>query len=257
MNIKLLSSLLILIFALSTFRINAQSMLVCKYVNNNGEAIDLYNYNDIPLNIPVNILIRKNSNTPHNSSFFFSIERIEKNNRINSLDKAITFAEKEWTEIKYNFLRSGPYELVLKDRSKRIVKTIPLIIKPSNREILADERSAVKYQSATAIFAKRIFEEKPQLVTNSISITEDEGQVYVFLVTGGPVNTDILSVKVWKKSDYSAQFDLFVESKKFSVVPTWESTYFKLGFKEAGSYKIFIYDQEELLIKTLFCQVRN
>jgi hypothetical protein len=258
MNIKIRFRLLvILFFAVLTYCMNAQTMLVCKYVNEVGEVIDLYSYNDIPLNIPVTIFIRRNSNTSPNTSFFFSIERIDGSNRVNGLDKVISFSEKEWTEIKYSFLRSGAYELVLKDRSKRIVKTIPLMIKASNREISADEHAASKYQSATAIFAKRIFNEKPQRVTNSVSLSEDEGNVYVYLVTGDPLNTDRLLIKVWKKSNYSAHYDTLVESKKFSVSPDWESTYFKLGFKEAGSYKIFVYDKEELLIKTLFCQVRN
>lgn len=258
MNRKLQYRLLaLLLFALLPSLIDAQIILVCKYVNSNGEAVDLYNYNDIPLNIPVIILIRKNSNTPANSSLFFSINRIEGKDLVNNLDKVISFTEKEWTEIKYTFLRAGPYNLIIKDRSKRAIKSIPLLVKSNKREIAADESEAVKYQSAKAIFAKKILEEKPQLETNSISINEDKGQVYIYLETGIPLNTDILKIKVWKKSDYSAQYDVFVESKKFSVIPTWENTYFKLGFKETGSYKIFIYDQEELLIKTLFCQVRN
>jgi hypothetical protein len=86
-------------------------------------------------------------------------------------------------------------------------------------------------------------------------LSQDAGQIYIFLNSNDSLKTSILQMNVWRKTEDSMNFDEFIETKKYKVEPTWFDTFFRYIFKETGEYQVSIYNENEQLIKSNYITV--
>ena len=94
-------------------------------------------------------------------------------------------------------------------------------------------------------------------ITKRASLRENGGQIYIKLTNYSPLKSEVILVDFWRKEYRSFEYDEYIESKKFRIDPEWVDTFFKYKFPKAGEYKIVIYNQEEVLIKTGYINVLN
>jgi len=94
-------------------------------------------------------------------------------------------------------------------------------------------------------------------ITKRASLSENNGEIYIKITNFSPLKTEVILVDIWKKEHRSFEYDEYVESKKYRIDPEWKDTFFKYRFPEPGEYKIVIYNQAEVLIKTGYINVLN
>lgn len=87
-------------------------------------------------------------------------------------------------------------------------------------------------------------------------INKSGGEVYIVVDNyPEPLNCEGLIVDIWKKK--GTQYDQFVETKKYTITPTLDYTYFSYTFTEPGEYKISVYTKAETWINTGYLTVKK
>jgi hypothetical protein len=106
------------------------------------------------------------------------------------------------------------------------------------------------YKYSEVIFCEDVVDGKPVNASSTFTIGENGGYVQVQVDNAGrKLKTTTIIADVWKKSS-SGEYDKFIETKKYTIEPTWDAPYFKYTFYKAGKYKLAIYNEDEVYINS-------
>lgn len=247
----------IIFFFTFTITHNAQQIYISKGYTSSGEPIDLIYNQKTELDQSLCIILNNGKeNFTHNFIFFY-IDHVSKSQRKNILSKMIRpDKESRWMLEKFKFVNEGDYEIYFTNfnRDKIAEAKLSVIKKKINKVV---EKPDPEYlPNMRILFARRIKSGSPINLVDKVSLSRDGGEIYFYIINDKPLNTSKLEIKINRK-EKTADYDKYIDSKKFQIDPNWTDTYFKYIFKNKGEYKISIFNEKELLIKTAYISVEN
>ncbi len=254
---KLIQIFIILISMLTI--VKGQTVYVAQSVTEQNEPINAHNYWEIePWGKSLFIILdNENQNLDGNIVYLFIDKYID--GKYQPFDSKSINIQENSRRIKYDykFSGTGKYKLYFINISQDNIASTIVTISEKVRKQNTTKRSNY-YDSVELIFCEKILVGgTPIGITKRASLRENGGQIYIKLTNFSPLKSEVILVDFWRKEYRSFEYDEYMESKKFRIDPEWFDTYFKYKFPKAGEYKIVIYNQEEVLIKTGYINVLN
>ncbi len=239
-------------------KIPAQHITFCKAYTETGEPIDVIYSREMPLNQSVCILFNAGKKDISDSPVFLFIDRITDYGKQNQFNKVFPAQPvRSWIAQSFKFIREGKYEIYFTDFERNRLAGASISISPAIIEKQPAQQLSNKYKDADIIICEKISAGQPVNIKKNISIKNDNGQVYFFVKSSSPLDIEKIFARFLRKSKYSTDYDEFVAYKKYQINPDWADTFFKFKFDKTGEYKINIYDEKDLLIKTAYITVVN
>ncbi len=245
---------LLIVFLLYTSTLSiAQEIFFSKTYNDNGEPIDPILSKKIKRNQSVSILFRWLPGKEHYNEIILYVDLVNKNSSKNLFNKIIKLPKnKNWIAYNYKFVQDGAFSIYFTDREKNKIASAQLIVSPEQTVVPPNETTPDKYQNVEVLFCERVVENKPVLIKRNVSLSNEGGLIYFFITNNQPLDTDKILVNLWRKGKYSIDYDEFLEARKYQISRDWNDTYFRYKFIKPGDYKIYIYDEKEILLKTAY-----
>lgn len=245
-----------ILFCLS--QTQAQHITFCKAYTENGEPIDLIYSKELTFNQSVCILLNAGKKNISDNSVFLFVDRVTDTGRQNQFNKIIRVEkDKNWIAQTYKFIKDGKFEIYFSDINKnRLASAYVTIKSPTKLKTISGTLSS-SYPHAEITLCEQVLNGIPINVKRNISLQREGNQIYIYLKNDGPLNTEKISVRLFRKSKYALDYDEVVSSKIFQISRDWADAYFKYKFNSPGEYRINVYDENELLIKTAYISVVN
>jgi hypothetical protein len=237
--------------------IPAQRITICKAYTNHGEPIDLIYSSNLSLNQSVCILFSGENKKIFGKTLYLFIDRITGNERENQLNKILKPEKENWVAQFYKFTKEGKFEIYFADENKNRISASTVFIGSETETKKTEPLIPQKYNSVEVSLCEGIQFGKPFKIKSSVSISKDDGTIYVCLNSDQPLGTEKILLNIWRKAKYGSDYDEFTDSKKYQLDRAWNDTYFKYSFMRPGDYRIYLYDEKELLIKTAYISVTN
>jgi hypothetical protein len=246
---------LLFIFSIT---LHAQEIYVCKSYTEKGEPIDASNSWEIKSGGDYLYILFDNEEKIEDKLVYLFLDK-KYDDEYKPFDSKVLRNEnkKSWLVYNYKFEQPGDYEIYFMDSAQNNLATTRITIKYKKSEVdsRVNEKS-MYYDNSKIIFCERVFGGEPLKEMNSTYLGGDSVKVYVYLDTQRPIRTEKLLVDIWRKKNRSFQYDEFVETKKYKVKPEWAYTFFQYKFTKKGEYKISIYNDQEILIKSGYFTVK-
>lgn len=236
---------------------NERKLYIAKTYTEFGEPIGAINAGVAETEKTYSIILSNGGRDFKEHIVFLFIEKHGNKNPLSQFSKLIrTEKGKSFVAFNYSFTDAGKYDIYFTDfaRNKLVAQTITVKTPAKNlpgKAVVGESRA-----SLNIIFCKRVIGELPIDFVKSVSLNNDGGEVYFFISDEKPLGTNVIIVSAWKKK-LNAGFDQFMSSKKFQVNSDWLNTFFKYRFESPGEYKINIYDENEILLKSAYIAVEK
>jgi len=234
----------------------SQEIYVCESHTENGEPIGAdIEWEIKPWGSYVYLLYRQ-SEPIEGSLVYLLIDKLD-NDRYQPFEsRAIHLEGKvKWVAQNYKFTQPGEYEVYFMSSNEERLATEIITVTVNENFRNALNLSNFYYDNTQLTFCQRVIEGKAYNIKKVLSMSRDAGKVYLYLKNSQPLNTGIIMVNVWRKSDNDFDYGEFVYSKKFKMDKSWPDVFFRLNFPSSGEYQISIYNEEEELIRYGFLKV--
>ncbi|MHB8929384.1 MAG: hypothetical protein ACYC5R_02165 [Melioribacteraceae bacterium] len=252
-----MKKLFFIITFLYTAVIPAQRIILCKAYTNQGVPIDLIYPSNLTLNQSVCILFSGENKKISGKSISLIIDRITGAGRENQLNKIFKPEKENWIAHFYKFVKEGNFEIYFTDENKNRFSALTVYIGTPKETKQLEPFFTQKYTTVEVTLCGRIQSGKPVNIKQSISLGTEGGTIYIYITNNQPLNTEKILINTWRKTKYSSDYDEFSDSKKYQLDGEWNDTYFQYRFTKPGEYKIYLYDDKELLIKTAYISVTD
>ena len=237
--------------------IPAQRITLCKAYTNQGEPIDLIYPSNLTLNQSACILFSGENKKISGKPISLIIDRITGAGRENQLNKIFKPGKENWIAHFYKFSKEGKFEIYFADEKKNRFSALTFYIGTPKETKQLDPLLVEKYIGAEVTICNRIESGKPVNIKRSISLGTEERAIYICLTNNRPLDTKKIRINIWRRTKYSTDYNEFTDSKKYQLDGEWNDTYFQYRFTKPGEYKIQLYDDKELLIKTAYISVTD
>lgn len=248
----------ILIVCFSLRGIHAQHISFCKAYTESGEPIDLIYSREVPLAQSICILFDPGRKNISDNPVFLFIDRVSGNGKQNQFNKVFPAQPgRKWIAQSFKFIKDGKFDIYFTDSERNRLAGSTITVLSSSGIPEQPVQSINKYKDTDIIICERIFDGQPVNIKKNISIKLDNGMAYFFIKNNFPLNASRILARIFKKSKYAFDYDEFVAYKKYQIDPEWMDAFFKFKFEKTGEYKINVYDEKDLLIKTAYITVVN
>ena len=112
------------------------------------------------------------------------------------------------------------------------------------------------YEDFRLKFCEVVIAGKPMNISNLFKIRKGGRNVFFYMDSNYPLNTEKIFVSIFTKQQYDFGYEEFVDSKKYKVDPTWHDTFLKYKFKNAGDYKVMIFNDNQRLMATGYLTIK-
>lgn len=239
-----------------TSQVYSQQIFISRAHTESGEPVDLITNKTVTENQIVSIIF-DNGKEPITQKFIFLfIDKINNGSKINLFSKMLhtTTNNKRLVE-DYTFTREGSYEIYFTDFKRSKLVSAILSVKEVEPKKNPNRSTIELLPNLKILFTTRIDNGKPQNFLNKISLNKSAGEIYIYVINDKPLGTNKLFINIWRRIKPNTDFDQFIDSKKFEIDGEWNDTYFKHTFLQKGEYKINIFNEKEILIKTAYITV--
>jgi len=244
---------------LITTILNGQTIYVAESVTEQNEPINAHNYWEVePWGKSLFIILDNENQDIKGNILYLFIDKYTDGKYLPFDSKSINIENNSRIiTYEYKFSETGKYKLYFINISQENIASTIVTISEKVRKQLITKRSNY-YDNVELLFCEKVLVGGTPLgITKRVSLRENGGQIYIKLTNFSPLKSEVILVDFWRKEYRSFEYDEYLESKKFRIDPEWFDTYFKYKFPKAGEYKIVIYNQEEVLIKTGYINVLN
>ncbi len=244
-------------FLIFTITHSAQQIFISKGYTSSGEPIDLIYNQKTELDQSLCIILNNGKeNFTHNFIFLY-VDQVNKSLRKNILSKMIRpDKESNWILEKFKFVNEGDYEIYFTNFNREKIADVKLTVTKKKLNKVIEKTDPEYLTNMRVLFARRIQSGRPINLVDKVSLNRDGGEIYFYIINDKPINTSKLEIKINRK-EKTADYDKYIDTKKFQIDPSWTDTYFKYVFMNKGEYKISIFNEKELLIKTAYISVEN
>lgn len=222
-----------------------------------GVPLDIIYSQNIVVNQTICILLDAGNQNISGSSVTLSIDKKSGDSKVNQFSKVYSVERgKNWLATSFKFAKEGIYEIYFSDnKQNRLAYTI---LSVGHYQIKTEVPApTVKYQNPEIFFCENVQSNQPINLKQRISLRLNEGSIYIYLKDDQPLNTNQIRANFMRKTGNSSEYSEFIAIKKYQIERNWANVYFKFKFEKPGEYKISIYDEKEILIKTGYITVVN
>lgn len=245
----------LIFFLFFASQVYSQQIFISKTYTESGEPVDLITNKTITENQTVSIIF-DNGKRPIQKFVFLFIDKINNGGKINLYSKMLyADDDKNWTSEDYTFTHEGSYEIYFTDFKRSRLASTVLTVKKVEQKKNSNKSGHEFLPALKILFTTRIENGKPQNFLSRISLDKSGGEIYIYVINDKPFGTGKLLVNIWRRIKPNTDFDQFIDSKKFEIDEEWNDTYFKYTFPQKGEYKINIFSEKEILIKTAYITV--
>jgi hypothetical protein len=252
-----MKKIFIILFFVIISGLNAQELFFCESYSDDGDPIGHdFNWEINPWGSYIYILY-KSPKIIEDPVVYLFIDK-ETDGHYEPFDsKAIPVEQPiKWLAYNYKFSQPGKYEIYFMNSAQKMMKKGVLKLTYRSESPESKSPSSTKYyDKCEMIFCERVIAEKPLNNKLSMSLRDNNGQVYVYLRQDKPMNTNIIRAEIWKKGNNAFEYDEYVGKKKFKVESNWTYSFFKYTFTEPGEYKIIVLNDADVTIKSGFFTV--
>ncbi len=235
----------------------SQELYLCRSFTEKGEPIDASLKFTLNSSLKNNIFILyDNIRTIPDPLLYLYIDK-KVNNRNQDYDSHVIKPDNNSTWIAYNYelKESGNYEIYIRNSKGNLLATKTITVWETSRNELDAPFSEIYYYSkVNALFCEKVIYGKPINTFNRLSLKSQSPEVRLFIKSDKPLNTSLIKVEVWKTA-HNSENDNFIETKKYILNKNWNQTFMKYTFKETGDYKFIIYNDKEIIIKTIYISI--
>ncbi len=252
---KIILTLIILI-SISTIA-NGQTIYIADTVTEQNEPINAQNYWEVEAwGKSLYIILDNEIQDIDGNIVYLFIDKYISGEYKPFDSKSINIEEnRRRIKYEYKFSETGKYKLYFINISQENISSTIVTITEKVRTQNITKRSNY-YDNVELLFCEKVLVGGiPIGITKRAALRENGGQIYLKLTNFEPLKSEIIIVDFWRKEYHTFDYDEYMESKKYRIDPEWADTYFKYKFPKAGEYKIVIYNQEEVLIKTGYINV--
>ena len=247
-RLKIIFILLIFPFIVSL----AQSIYVSESVTEDGEVIGAKNTWDIDAWGKSLFIVYDNGKPITNNILYLFIDKFV-GGSFQPFESKVVEIEEEKNYIKYDhkFTQTGKFKIYVVNEDQETLSSMLLTLRTdTGRETNAAE-SENYYDGIGLIFGEYILVGGTPLgIVKSVSLSKNNGWVYIKLSHYAPLNSNILQVDFWGKEGNAFDFDQYIETRKYKIDPIWHDTFFRYQFTKPGRFKIVFYNEFEAIIKT-------
>ena len=237
--------------------LNAQRIILCKAYTNNGEPIDyIYSSTLLPAQ-SVCILFSGEKKTIAGENITLYIDKLTGGKRQNQFKKSFRPSKANWVATVYKFSLEGKFEIYFTDDNNYRLSAKTVIVPGQNPVKNIEPYPDQSYPSAEITFCEEMQSGKPAGIKKSIYLPTEEGKICIYINNTRPLKTERILLNIWRKLKYERDYKDLIDSRKYQVDPSWSDTFFRYKFSRAGDYKIDLYDEREILIKTAYISVTN
>jgi hypothetical protein len=252
------NTLIVILILLYFSHTQAQHITFCKAYTENGDPIDLIYTKEFSFNLSVCILLNAGNKKISESSVFLFVDRITESGRQNQFNKVIRVdKDKNWIAQNYKFIKDGKFEIYFLDANKNRLALTSVIVAPIKEQKSLTQIPTNFYPTAEIILCEKIQDGLPVNIKHMVSLQRDKNAIYIYLKNNTPFDMEKFSMRLFRKTKYALGYDEFVTSKKYRINMDWADAYFQYKFDKPGEYKLDIYDEKDLLIKTAYISVVN
>lgn len=253
----MLKTILTFLILFSTKILFAQQILISTNYTENGSPIGLIKSKNVELNKTISIILNNGRDKLSDRLLFLYIEKegSEPGSQFTKLlrpDK-----NKNWFAYNYTFTAVGSYEIYFTDFTKQKIASTKVSVFEREQTVQRKTSLGELKPKLEIIFTTKIENDLPANIKKSVSINKEGGQIYVFIADDKPLGTNKIMMNVWKKKTGSDVHDQYVDSKKYEIDSSWYDTHFRYRFTSPGDYKINIFDEKEILLKSAYIIVEN
>jgi hypothetical protein len=237
----------------------AQQIYFTSSYTEDGEPIGAKNIWEIkPWGSFVYIFLDNEGERFSNPMLYMFVDKMEPDSSFEPFDsKAINVPyNQRWIAYNYKFTLPGEYEFYFTDKNQNIIaeERVTVQYESTNYSVRTPSSSSY-YENCSILFCEKILVGGDPLgVKTSLSISQSN-QVYVVLNNYKPLKTGKLLLDVWRKRNRAFDYDDYMFSKKYRLNPEWPDAYFLFTFEEPGDYKLSIYNENEVYIKSGYIKV--
>jgi hypothetical protein len=239
---------------------NAQTVYVADSVTEDNEPINAHNYWEIdPWGKSLYIILDYENETVEGNIVYLFIDKFVDGTYQPFDSKSINVdADSKRVKYDYTFTETGKFKLYFINISQKKIASVVVTLSAKAAKKQKTMKRSNYYDNVSLVFCEKVLVGGTTLgIKKRTSLRENNGIIYVKLTNFSPLKTDVILVDIWRKEHRSFEYDEYIESKKFRIDPEWKDTFFKYKFPKTGEYKIVIYNQEEVLIKTGYIDVLN
>jgi hypothetical protein len=249
--------ILILLFTASVSL--AQQLYFTSSYTEDGEPIGAKNIWEIkPWGSFVYIFLDNEGERFNSPMLYMFMDKMEEDSTFEPYDsKSINVPyNQRWVAYNYKFTLPGEYLVYFTDRSQNRIAEERVTIQYENTNYSVSSPSTSSYyENCKVLFCEKVLVGGDPLgVKTSISLSQDK-DIYVVLNNYKPLKTGKLLLDVWRRKNRGFDYDDYVFSKKYRLNPKWPDAYFKFSFEEPGDYKLSIYNENEVYIKSGYITV--
>ncbi|MFA7287550.1 MAG: hypothetical protein WC055_01590 [Melioribacteraceae bacterium] len=249
----------LIIFLFFTSIAFSQELYLCRSYTDKGEPIDASLKFTLNTSLKNNIFILyDNIKVIPDPLLYLYIDK-KVNNRNQDYDSHVIRPDKnsKWIVFNYELKESGKYEIYLRNSKGVLLATKTITVWETSRNELDTPFSEIYYYAnVNAQFCEKVIYGKPINTFETISLKYRSPETKLFLKSNKPFNSSLIKFEVWKTST-NPEYDKFIEIKKFILNKNWSQTFMKYTFKGKGDYKFLIYNDKEIIIKTIYISVTD
>lgn len=251
--------LLIILFSFFIFlNIKAQQLYFCKTHTTDGKPIDAQiEWTIKPWGETLEVLFDNEGKTIDGSYAYIFIDR-EVNGKYEPFDsKAVKLKYgSTWISYAFKFVELGRYKAYFINSNQDTLGSERLTLKlEESFGTTSKKLSSIYYDRIRLVFCERVIAGRIINEKSYVSMSKDGGNVHVYLISKTPLNSNKLVVDIWKQKENSFDYEQYIESKKYAMLPSWPDVFFRYRFKTPGNYKVAVYNSDEVLIKSGFIKV--
>ncbi len=254
-NFSLLS--LLNIYLILTSRIFSQEIIFCKGVTDSGIPLEIISRKVIEINDKIYILIKKEKDILLTEGLLV-VEKIEKNFKENLFSIPVKFSDgNNWEVYEYHFTKSGLYSFRFFNQNSDQISAVSLLVEKKEDKNLVAISDYELFPELMIIFCKKVVNNKPEGILEKISIKNKEEVFFIYISNNRPLNTELIKLRVWRKKFLHSPYEIFIDSRKYRIKPSWYDTYIKYSLEKPGHYKFDFFNDKDLLLKTAYITVDN
>lgn len=250
----------ILIFLFISGVLAAQQIYFSDSYTEDGEPIGAKNIWEIkPWGSFVYVFLDNKGEILTGPILYMFVDRMNADSSYEPFDsKAINISyNQKWAVYNYKFALPGKYEVYFIDRNQNKLASEKIIVQYEESNYSKNTASSSSYyENCKVLFCEKILVGgQPLGIRRSISLSKNGSNIYIVLNNYAPLKTAKLLIDVWRKKNRAFDYDEYVQSKKYSLNPDWPDAYLKYEFDKQGEYKISIYNEDEVYIKSGYITV--
>jgi len=237
----------------------AQQVYFTSSFTEDGEPIGAKNVWDIkPWGSFVYVFMDNEGERFSGSILYMFVDKMEMDSTYEPFDsKAINIPyNQRWIAYNYKFTIPGEYEFYFIDKNENRLAGERVTIQYENTNYsVSTPSSSSYYENCKVLFCEKILVGGDPLgVKTGLSLSQSN-KIFVVLNNYKSLKTGKLLIDVWRKKNRAFDYDDYMYSKKFRLNPDWPDAFFEFTFEEPGDYKLSIYNENEVYIKSGYLKV--